>query len=304
VLAVLGLLHGIFLFVGDILFVYSIAGALLLLWRRGSPREYLLAAAALVAVGSGLSWLFWEPTTAPTGTPPSWTITENITLEQLLDDGEDHWTAFESKAYGDGPYRSTLVINIVAFLYWLLASSLASFNARVLAFFLVGAALMKLGFFTARGRRWHRAMATIGFGAGIPVSVAASQLGSPGGEFDARNAIAAVLDGVGSLGVVFGYLGLVPWLMDCSRVARWLRPIAAAGRMALTNYLLQSVIGDVLFRWYGFDQFRNWTHAELLATSVLIWSAQCIASVAWLRAFSMGPLETLWRRLTYPVTGR
>lgn len=78
----------------------------------------------------------------------------------------------------------------------------------------------------------------------------------------------------------------------------WLRTsLAAVGRMALTNYLLQTVITTTLF--VGFAQFGLWQRYELYALVLAIWAFQMLLSPLWLQRYHFGPMEWLWRRLIY-----
>jgi uncharacterized protein len=80
---------------------------------------------------------------------------------------------------------------------------------------------------------------------------------------------------------------------------RWMSHLATAGRMSLTNYLLQSVVMTCLFYHYGlkmFDQVRP-TSGFLLA--VMIYAGQVGLSSLWFRRFRFGPAEWVWRLLTY-----
>lgn len=85
--------------------------------------------------------------------------------------------------------------------------------------------------------------------------------------------------------------------------AGWLRFVtnafAATGRMAFTNYLVQNIFFTVMFYGYTFDKYSAFTRNELLLMVPLIWLIQTLFSIWWLKRFEMGPLEWVWRRLTY-----
>ena len=103
----------------------------------------------------------------------------------------------------------------------------------------------------------------------------------------------------GRLSMALGYLGLAIWILKCrpgAAVCRWL---AAVGRMALTNYLLQSVIGALLFTGVGLAWVGEYGYAELYLMVLVIWVFQIRFSVWWLGRYSFGPLEWVWRKLTY-----
>jgi uncharacterized protein len=85
--------------------------------------------------------------------------------------------------------------------------------------------------------------------------------------------------------------------------AGWLRGLfarlRAVGRMAFTNYVLHTVICSLVFFGYGLDQFGQWEYYQLYYLVAAIWVLQLAVSPLWLRAFHFGPLEWLWRTLTY-----
>jgi uncharacterized protein len=75
------------------------------------------------------------------------------------------------------------------------------------------------------------------------------------------------------------------------------RSLAAVGRMALTNYIMHTFIATLIFGI--FRQFGQWQRYELYYLVLAIWALQLIASPVWLKYFRFGPLEWLWRWLTY-----
>jgi uncharacterized protein len=95
-----------------------------------------------------------------------------------------------------------------------------------------------------------------------------------------------------------GYVCLVILVCQDARGRARLRPFAAVGRMALTNYLLQSVIGTLIFYSYGLGFFGAGP-ALLLPLTFLIFAAGMVASSWWLARYRFGPVEWLWRRLAY-----
>jgi len=80
---------------------------------------------------------------------------------------------------------------------------------------------------------------------------------------------------------------------------RWLAPLAAVGRMALSNYLFQSLICTLIFYSYGLALFCQVRPSLCLLLIMIIWLIQIPLSVWWLRRFQFGPVEWLWRSLTY-----
>jgi uncharacterized protein len=75
--------------------------------------------------------------------------------------------------------------------------------------------------------------------------------------------------------------------------------VASAGRMALTNYLMQSIICTTLFYGYGFGLFGKVNVQQGLIITLLVWGIQLPLSQWWLSKYKFGPAEWLWRWITY-----
>ena len=273
-LSAIGLAHGIFLFMGDILFVYSLAGFVLFLGRKWSPRTYLVLAAVFAGFGTLLYALVLGP-----------------------DDGSMDMVEWQLEAYGEGGLLNTLGFNVVMFAGWLALSTIISFNWRVMSYFFIGAALMKLGFLAPEKRHLHRRFFTWGFALGLPLEAIAVYVKYANG-FEEQH-LDMLLNEVGSTCLAAGYLGGAVLFVASGRATWLVHGMASAGRMALTNYIAQSVIACLVFRWYGLDLFNEASRAQLFAFAVVLWSAQLPLSALWLSRFRMGPLEAAWRKLTY-----
>ena len=302
VLGLVGLAHGVFLFLGDILFAYALAGTLLFACRGIRPRTAMWVAAALFAVGAAASSVVLSAPVPPSPTDPlpTWEARENVTAEELERSFDDErlWAALEHKAYGEGPYRTTLTVNAVGYLGWMLIATITSFHWRVLALFFVGLALVRVGFFEARRASWHRRLLLLGaLGLALELAVAGNALRV--GTMSSGAIWPVLANEVGATLLAGGYLGGLCLAVHRGVLPRLAGGLAAVGRTALTNYLAQSVVGNVLFRWYGLDLYGELSYAALMAVAVLVFGLQAAASVLWLRRFPMGPLEAVWRRLTY-----
>jgi uncharacterized protein len=96
-----------------------------------------------------------------------------------------------------------------------------------------------------------------------------------------------------------GYAATVIVVVRSGALAGLRRALAAVGQMALTNYLLHSVIGAVVFLGWGFGLAGRSDYAEQLFFVAGVWMLQLIMSPLWLRRFHFGPAEWVWRSLTY-----
>ncbi|MEQ8552647.1 MAG: DUF418 domain-containing protein [Cyclobacteriaceae bacterium] len=100
-----------------------------------------------------------------------------------------------------------------------------------------------------------------------------------------------------AIGYILLFNGLYQkWLSSFSR-----NPLVSVGRMALTNYISQSVICVFIFYGFGFGLFNQWSRSELIVVVLFVWGFQMIFSMLWLKWYQWGPLEALWRKLTYKL---
>lgn len=150
-------------------------------------------------------------------------------------------------------------------------------------------------------RALFRTLAIVGFGLGVMFSAASvAIMYHPASRHVVivGNAASAVFQLAQSL-LAAGYLGLFVLAVQQSfwrRLLLWLAPL---GRMALTNYLLQSVVLASVFYGYGWAQYGLLGRAEQLLIIVALIPAQWLFSSLWLRYFRYGPMEWLWRCITY-----
>ena len=172
---------------------------------------------------------------------------------------------------------------------------------RVGGLMLLGMGLFKLRVFDgSRPAAMYGAMAILGYGVGLPM-VALGVRAMLAHGFDAVEMLER--DGIwnyaGSVLVALGHVGMV--MLVCRVGAlRWLTgALAAVGRMALTNYLMQSLVCTFLFYWWGLGLWGTMSRGELMLVVVSIWLGQLILSPVWLARFRFGPMEWAWRSLTY-----
>jgi len=166
---------------------------------------------------------------------------------------------------------------------------------------LMGMGLMKLGVFSAeRSRRVYAWMVALGYGVGLPLVIldAYQQLQHPSFmEYYLAGGFA--YNYIGSIIVALGHVGVVMLVVKAGALRRLTTRFAAMGRMALSNYLFQSILCTTLFYGYGLGLFGTIHRAGLAGIVAAIWALQLYYSPIWLRHFRFGPVEWLWRSLTY-----
>ncbi|TCP24053.1 uncharacterized protein EV195_107220 [Tenacibaculum skagerrakense] len=95
------------------------------------------------------------------------------------------------------------------------------------------------------------------------------------------------------------YLWIIGWLWYNASVKTIFKPLKYVGKMALTNYIMQSFIGLILFSSIGFGLYEMMSPSQTFIAAISVFIFQVIVSKAWLTYFQFGPLEWLWRCLTY-----
>ena len=96
---------------------------------------------------------------------------------------------------------------------------------------------------------------------------------------------------------MLGHVGVIMLFCKSGIFKVLQRALAAVGRMALSNYLLQTIVANIIF--IGFAMYGRFQGYELYYIVVAIWAFQILLSTLWLKYFRFGPFEWIWRRLTY-----
>jgi uncharacterized protein len=207
------------------------------------------------------------------------------------------WVLTESQAYREGPYEQLFAFRAVTWLAFLVMN-LLSFGWEVAALVFFGAGMLKAGLFTPERSHWLRRMFWIGLLVGLPLSVAGAFAPRfvPGHAGPLISALIIIL--AGPL-LSMGYLGGIAVAVEKGWLPKVMRALANTGRMALTNYLTQSLIATTIFYYYGFGLFGQTTATQRIGIVFVVYLAQVAFSSFWMRHFQFGPMEWLWRTLTY-----
>ncbi|WP_210561950.1 DUF418 domain-containing protein [Psychrosphaera aestuarii] len=173
----------------------------------------------------------------------------------------------------------------------------------ILPLFLVGYWLVASGKMSniEKHRTFFKVMCVGGLAFGIPVSIGAALIMNHPATKGAIeiNSVSNSLFYFGQFALCSGYLGAIALLSLKAGFVRWFGWLSPIGKMALTNYIMHSVILSSIFYGYGFAQFGNIPRSEQMLMVVAIIVFQAIVSSLWLRVFNYGPLEWLWRCATY-----
>ncbi|HEY3813137.1 MAG TPA: DUF418 domain-containing protein [Caulobacteraceae bacterium] len=307
----------VFMWPGEILWTYGIAGLLLLAFRISRPRTLCIVAALLLLGLCGLrAWSTTNLVETYMGAPPAaaakaaghaLTPAQQNSLDavQASHDGlYPSATAVNAEIEQRTHFKSLLKWSTDGWIYRHLSVWSWPGVVECLSFMLIGVALYRLGILTgAASTRTYVLMALIGYGLGLPIRIAAlAWLARTGFELDPTrlvlpvSAVRSFLYEPARLGVTLGHVALATLLFRW-KVLGGATALRALGRTSLTTYSLQSILTSMLF--YGFGWVGALSFTSLMLVSVAIWIVTAIASVLWLRRFSMGPAEWLIRAFAY-----
>lgn len=297
VLLVFGALHVLLLWWGDILVQLAVLAVAFLPFRRLPQRKLLNAAAVLwlapllVAAGmaAGIECLRHTPALAA--------FFDSAAQQESL----QRTAEADIKTYGAGTLRAICARR----------QQDAAAGAGGVVWILPGMLMMYiLGWLAARRgivanpqqhARLLRRLATIALPVGLLLHLAYVVIYAAIDKTDPglRSAAVFALYALGIPPFTLGFISLVVLSARRAGVARVLRPTAAVGEMSLSNYILQSVIGTTIFYSYGLGLFGRVSPLRCMLLALVIYAGQVVLSNLWLRGFRYGPLEWLWRGLTY-----
>ena len=287
-LALLGFIHGLFFWDGDILLAYALVG--LVSWRMVREAHHVksLFNTGVVLYLIGIAVLVLLGVISGTAANRSW-VPDAANLQY-----EQYW-----KLHGG----MEAVSNRADMLSDNLLALGAQYGWQLVGMMLMGAALMRSGWlkgqFSLRHyRRTGALLVVAGMAVNLPAIFAQWYLAWDyrwcAFLLQAPRELSAPLQAIGYAALAWGY-----WPQLCR--FRLVGAIACVGRMALTNYLLQTLICTTLF--YHLGLFMRFDRLQLLAFVPPIWAVNLLVSSLWLRRFRQGPVEWLWRQLTLRASG-
>jgi len=286
VLLFIGLFHAYLIWYGDILVAYALCGMLVFQFRRVSARWLIVLGIALLAASPVIRVLFFILPGILGGGGGS------TAIEQVV---ADDLEAFRGPWVEQFRTRAAYVLEgqttgFAVVLFWRASGLMA-----------IGMGLYKLGVLTGRRSvRFYTTLAGLSLGVAVPLTV--------------LGLTACVLTDWDHYGFWFlsdqiiywfGIVMSLAWIsivmLACREGCRsWVgRSLAAVGRLALTNYLLQSLTCTLVFYGHGLGLYGSVERTGQVAIVAGLWAFQLIVSPLWLRYFRFGPAEWLWRSLAY-----
>ncbi len=305
----------VLLWPADIIFVYGVCGLALYPLRRLKPATLILLAVVVFSSQATLRTLEWQDSQTLQAVYTQYQADPSLAEDAQTAERIEDWESKLARARPDlsdpkivesiritrsGGLGEFLQLKLQTSLILLLVLGLKVLVLDSLGAMLVGMALLKLGVLTLQvSTRTYWLMLLLGYGIGLPIAgwEVASLLAT---DFDpllkARNLIHY---DIRRIAVGLGHLSAVLLLCRAFPTAWLVTKLAAVGRMALSNYLGQSILCGLLFYSVGFGLYASFTGYYLWLVVLGIWVVQITFSNWWLNRYRFGPFEWLWRSLTY-----
>ena len=293
-LILFGIVHAYFLFYGDILVIYGLSALFVFLFWRRSWVTLIIAGLVLLLIGTGLF--------VSTGlSMDSWPVEARQDFYDSLappaEKAARELAAYRGDLFAQMEHRTPYVFEFQTstFLFW-------GFW-RAAGVMLLGMGLFKLGLFQIKDpKRFAIPALGVAIFVGLPLILYGVYQNTlhdwdPGYTFW----FGGMFNYWGSILISLGYIGLVMWLMTFNFFKSFAARLAAVGQSALSNYILQSIICAWIFYGFSFGLglFGSVERTGQILIVLGIWIIQLIVSPLWMARFRFGPLEWLWRSLTY-----
>jgi len=303
VLLLIGLAHVLLVWAGDILVLYAVLGVPLLVFRASSPRTLIVSALLCLALPilfyAGLLGLVEYGGSVPRAAEQieRWFAETAAKHEALAEQ------SFQVYSHGTFVEITAQRIQDLGFYYLDPLDGWLVWAPHIFAMFLMGLYVGRRGFLQHISTHVPIFRKAMWWGLGLGLSgnlgfVVTADWSDPVVP-SVTGLVEAVFFVIGAPALSFFYVAAILLLVQREGWQERLAPLAAVGRMALSNYLFQSVICTTIFYSYGLGLYGGVGPAVGVGLTVVIFLIQVVLSVWWLRRFQFGPMEWAWRSLTY-----
>jgi uncharacterized protein len=314
-LVLFGVVHSyILLWEGEILYPYALIGLFVFSFRQWNPKYLMMGAVVLLCASTALSVKeyfesrnsFNEFSAASQRKDERQSLTKEDSLaistwegtvarrkppqEEIDKDIAGHRQGYFGVLLHKAPTNQFFQTTIMyRFFFW-----------DIFAMMLLGIAFLKNGILKAeKTNGYYATMVLLGYGVGLPVNYfEASYIMS--NDFDVLSfGLTSLTYDLGRVFTTVGHIGLIMLFIKSGMLKFLQRSLAAVGQLAFTNYIMHTLICNTIFLGFGFSMFGQLQRYQLYYIVFGIWIFQLIVSPVWLRYYRFGPMEWMWRSLTY-----
>jgi uncharacterized protein len=312
-LLLFGLIHGyLLLWTGEILYDYALMGFLVFSFRKLAAKKLIIIAFVLFSVGAIWNYADYQSEVEFTAAAEKVQTykAEGKALDRELQavSNEVNEREYKRSSAGIEEYSSNMrkgYFDVVALLAPYNKHSDENWTYRydpwdLLSMMLLGIALFKWGVLSAgKSYTFYGLMAGLGYLVGLLVNFYEINLIMDNNFSALSFAQSNITYDLGRVGIAMGHVGMI--MLFCkSPIMIWLKnALSAVGKMALTNYVMHSVFAMFIFTGVGLGMFGMLERHELLYVVFAIWGFQLVMSPIWLKYYQYGPLEWVWRNLSY-----
>jgi uncharacterized protein len=298
-LLVFGLIHAYLIWIGDILIVYSLLGfVLLIFFRKAKPKTLIVWAVIFLLLPILFNGGAWGLIELARAFPES-----AAAIDQQFAAQHQLYSTLAAQAdsvYASGTFAEITRQRVTDMNF--MAGAIPFMGPNILAMMLLGIWAGRRGILTdipanlPRFRKWLIWGLVIGVVGNLAYVIA--------GEYSDRltptmmNFVSVTGQTFGAPALAFFYIAALTLLAERPGWKQRLAPLAFTGRMAITNYLMQSLICTTLFYGYGFGRYGIGAALGILVT-IVIYAVELLWSPWWFKHFRFGPVEWLWRTITY-----
>lgn len=313
-LLLFGIIHVyLMLWNGDILYPYAIFGLMLFPFRNTAPKYLLIAGLVLLLLGSLISVKHYHDSikVKTEGLAAADVKAKGDSLSHDQKKALEEWEGFQKRKKTKEEVEEAIKKNQAG--YGSIVMSRLDLNEfmqstlvyefwvwDILPLMLIGMAFFKWRIFQGeRSTRFYFIILIVGYAIGLSVNYYETEITVASGFDLIIHDKAEQTYQLGRIFMILGHIGLF-MLFIKSGILKFLQnALSAVGKMALTNYLMHTIICTTFFLGYGFGMYGKLQRYELYYVVLTIWVIQLIYSPIWLRYFKYGPAEWVWRSLTY-----
>ena len=287
-LMLFGLIH-MFFWSGDILFIYALVGFVFVQFRNLKPKTLLIISIIAFVLPLLKDMLMLE------FTPGFMVPPEKLALKTYIDMTPEEVT----EPFRNGTFGDVIQMNWHN-LKWRFFDLLPSGRLfKIFAFFVLGFYMMGNDYFHNQAKSIKLLFVYLIVGLGL--TFLSKEVGGSMGQFPSNwnDILYKTLFSFGQVILAFAYISILTISYESALGVKMMAGLKYVGRMSFSSYLSHTLFGIIIFYPFGFGLYGSMSLWQVEVLAIVIYIVQIFFAIIWLKHYSFGPLEWLWRSLTY-----